>query len=421
MRKGTISSGLRAVCVALAAVLLAGGGALAQAPARGANAHYAFVWTSATGHDGEGRPGVDFLAVIDADPASPAYGRLVTAVATDQVSMNAHHTEYVMPEGGMLFANDHNAGRSFLFDLRIPEQPKVAMSFRDVAGFSSPHSFARLPNGNVLATFMHSESHGAGHSADGHRVGGLVELGVDGTLVRAASAKDPAFPHAVLMQYGLAVLPAIDRVVSTNSSMRSVDRDGSTYQVWRLSDLKLLSTHQFDPGPQLVGHTDPEEPRVAPDGSVLVQTLSCGLQRITGLDTDRPQAKLVHQFPGGGCGVPTIVDNYLIQSVPNIHGVVVLDIRRPDRPVEVSRLSVSDTLNAHWTGWDARTGRLALTGYPPGDTRFYLLKLDRETGQVALDQAFKDKSGKLGFSFEPRSWPHGWTGAAVPHGVVFSR
>jgi hypothetical protein len=73
----------------------------------------------------------------------------------------------------------------------------------------------------------------------------------------------------------------------------------------------------------------------------------------------------VHQFPGGGCGVPTIVDNYLIQSVPLIHGVVVLDIRRSDRPVEVSRLTVSDTLNAHWTGWDARTGRLALTGYLP--------------------------------------------------------
>jgi hypothetical protein len=101
--------------------------------------------------------------------------------------------------------------------------------------------------------------------------------------------------------------------------------------------------------------------------------------------------------------------------------VVVLDISHPDQPVEVSRLTVSDTLNAHWTGWDARTSRLALTGYLPGDTRFYLLKLDRVTGKVTLDREFKDKSGKPGFSFEPRSWPHGWTGAAVPHGVVFSR
>jgi hypothetical protein len=193
--------------------------------------------------------------------------------------------------------------------------------------------------------------------------------------------------------------------------MRSVDRDGPTYQVWRLSDLRLMSAHRFDPGPNLIGHTDPEEPRLAPDGSVLVQTLSCGLQRITGLDTGQPQAKLVHQFPGGGCGVPTVVEHYLIQSVPLVHGVVVLDISQPDRPVEASRLTVSDTL----------TGRVALTGYLPGDTRFYLLKLDRATGKVSVDTDFKDLSGKPGFSFEARSWPHGWTGAAVPHGVVFSR
>lgn len=415
---------LKVIGAALAVSVLAA----AQAPAQSQpprTGHYAFVWTSATGRDAQGAEGVDFLAVIDADPTSPTYGGLVTTLATDQVAQNAHHTEYVMPEGGMLFANDHNAGRSFLFDLRVPEKPSVAMSFRDVGGYSHPHSFARLPNGHVLTTFMHTldagvSGHASGHR-DGHRVGGLVELDAGGGFVRAASGADPAFPDAVLMQYGLAVLPAIDRVVSTNSSMRSVDRDGSTYQVWRLSDLTLLSTHRFDPGPDLVGHTDPEEPRLAPDGSVLVQTLSCGLQRITGLEVDRPQAKLVHQFPGGGCGVPTIVDHYLIQSVPMIHGVVVLDISRPDRPVEVSRLTLSDTLNAHWTGWNARTGRLAVTGYLPGDTRLYLLKLDLATGRVSVDGDFKDASGKAGFSFQARSWPHGWTGAAVPHGVVFSR
>ena len=416
---------LKVICAAMAASILAGARAPAQPAAPRPSGHYAFVWTSATGLDAQGREGVDFLAVIDADPASPTYGRLVTTVATDQVSKNAHHTEYVMPEGGMLFANDHNAGRSFLFNLRVPEKPTVAMSFREVGGFSNPHSFARLPNGHVLATFMHTlDPGGTGHEnvhGDGHRVGGLVEMDASGRFVRAASGADPAFPGAVLMQYSLAILPAIDRVVSTNSSMRSLDRNGSTYQVWRLSDLTLLSTNHFDPGPDLVGHTDPEEPRLAPDGSLLVQTLSCGLQRITGLDTNKPQAKLVHQFPGGGCGVPTIVDRYLIQSVPLIHGVVVLDISRPDRPIELSRLTLSNTLNAHWTSWDARTGRLAVTGYLPGDTRFYLLKLDRMTGKVSVDTAFHDESGAPGFAFAPRSWPHGWAGAAVPHGVVFSR
>lgn len=394
---------------------LAGHGAAAQSPPAG---HYIFAWTSALGRDAAGREGVDFLAVIDGDPASPGYGRLVATAATDQVSQNAHHTEYVMPDGGRLFANDHNAGRSFLFDLREPTRPKVATSFGDVGGYSIPHSFVRLPNGHVLASFMHSGGH---DSPDGHRVGGLVELDADGRQVRAASAADPAAPNAVLMQYSLLPLPSIDRVVSTNSSMKSLDADGSTFQVWRLSDLKLLGTHPFDPGPDLVGHTDPEEPRLGPDGSVYVQTLSCGLQRITGLDADKPQARLVYRFPGGGCGVPTIVGRFLIQSVPSIHGIVVVDLSKPDGPVEVARLSLSETLNAHWTGFDAKTGRLVVTGYPPGDTRLYLLNFDRKTGQVSLDRSFHDGTGAAGFSFAPRTWPHGWTGAAAPHGVVFSR
>lgn len=70
-----------------------------------------------------------------------------------------------------------------------------------------------------------------------------------------------------------------------------------------------------------------------------------------------------------------------------------------------------------------RCGRIhcRVTGYLPGDTRLYLLKLDRATGKVSLDGDFKDAPGKAGFSFQARSWPHGWTGAAVPHGVVALR
>ena len=63
------------------------------------------------------------------------------------------------------------------------------------------------------------------------------------------STADPAFPDALLMPYGVAVLPEQDRIVSTNSSMHDPDLlSGVTYQVWRLSGLKLLKTAYFDPG-----------------------------------------------------------------------------------------------------------------------------------------------------------------------------
>ena len=103
--------------------------ARSQAQKTGETGHYMFAWTGDVAHKGN-----DFLAVIDADPASPTYGHLLTTVVTDQQTEQVHHTEYTMPASGMLFANDHKAGRTFIFDLRDPLHPKVATSFTDMAG-----------------------------------------------------------------------------------------------------------------------------------------------------------------------------------------------------------------------------------------------------------------------------------------------
>lgn len=372
--------------------------------------HYLFAWTGDAALKGN-----DFLAVIDADPASPSYGHLVTTLATDQQTMQAHHTEYTMPASGMLFANDHQAGRTFILDVRDPLHPKVATSFTDMAGYMHPHSYLRLPNGHVLATFQHAH-HG---NPDASASGGLVEIDDEGKVVRSSSSADPAFPNALLTPYSLVVLPELDRVVSTDSSMHDDDIfRGVTYQVWRLSDLKLLKTAYFDVGENRYAQISPEEPRRGPDGSVFVQTLGCGVERITGANTDDPRSQLVHTFPGNWCGVPTIVGHFLVQSVPAIHGLVVLDIANGAKPAEVARFKISDTFNPHWTGWDAKTARLVVTGSEP---RLYLLKLDETTGALTMDETFHDTDGKPGFNFADRDWPHHWNGTGRPHGVVFSR
>jgi hypothetical protein len=253
--------------------------------------------------------------------------------------------------------------------------------------------------------------------------GGLVEIDDQGRVVRSASSADPAFADALLTPYSLVVLPKIDRVVSTNSSMQLDDIfSGVTYQVWRLSDLKLLKTAYFDVGQNRYAQISPEEPRLAADGSVFVQTLGCGLERITGLDTGDSRSKLVFSFPGNWCGVPSIVGHYLVQSVPAIHGFIVLDIANGTKPVEVSRLSLSATYDSHWTAWDPKIERLVVTsqnGSP--EDRTYLLKLDQRTGALTVDEAFRDADGKTGFSFAEREWPHGWKGRGAPHGAVFSR
>jgi hypothetical protein len=386
----------------------------AQPPQTSAPEHFLFVWTGDRALKGN-----DFLAVIDADSASASYGRLVTTLATDQQTVRVHHTEYSMPAGGMLFANDHDPGRTFIFDVRNPLHPRIVTSFSDMAGYMHPHSYLRLPNGNVLATFQHTHHDGGGSTG---KTGGLVEIDDQGKVIRTASSADPAFAGALLMPYSLVVIPKIDRVVSTNSSMHDDDLfSGVTYQVWRLSDLKLLRTAYFDVGENRYAHVSPEEPRLGPDGSVFVQTLGCGIERITGIDEPEPRSKLVFTFPGNWCGVPTIIGHYLIQSVPAIHGFIVLDIANGAKPTEVSRLELSDVYYPHWTAWDPKTQRIVVTsGHTPED-RLYLLKLDQATGALSVDEAFRDADGKPGFSFAEREWPHGWKGVGAPHGAVFSR
>jgi hypothetical protein len=380
--------------------------------------HYLFAWAGDAAQKGN-----DFLAVIDADPTSPSYGHLVTTLATDQQTMQVHHTEYTMPASGMLFANDHEAGRTFIFDLRDPLHPKLVTSFTDMAGYMHPHSYLRLPNGHVLATFQHAH-HSASQEPIG-MTGGLVEIDDQGNVIRSASNADPAFAGALLTPYSLVVLPELDRVVSTNSSMHAEQIfAGVTYQVWRLSDLKLLKTAYFDVGENRYAQISPEEPRLGPDGSIFVQTLGCGLERITGVNTDAPRSELVYTFPGNWCGVPTIVGHYLVQSAGATHGLIVLDIANAAKPVEVSRLKLSDTYLPHWTGWDPKAQRVVVTSsMTPGAPaeRLYLMKLDLATGALTLDDSFRDTDGKIGFNFADREWPHGWKGSGLPHGVVFSR
>jgi hypothetical protein len=382
------------------------------AAATTAAGHHLFAWTG----DAD-KKNMDFLAVIDADPASPTYGKLMTTLVTDQPTMRVHHTEYVMPASGMLFANDHDAGRTFILDVRDALHPKVATSFTDMDGYMHPHSYLRLPNGHVLATFQHKHP---GNSEDQMgQSGGLVEIDDHGIVIRSASSADSAFPDALLTPYSLVVIPDIDRVVSTNSSMHNeYIFSGVTYQIWRLSDLKLLKTQNLDVGANHYGQISPEEPRLGADGAVYVQTLGCGIERITDIATDEPKSKLVWTFPGSFCGVPTIVGHFLIQSVPAMHGLIVLDISTGAKPVEVSRLQLSNNFFPHWTSWDEKTRRLAVTG---SENRLYLLKLDEATGALVIDTAFHDANGKPGFDFANREWPQGWKGSGVPHGVVFSR
>ena len=119
-----------------------------------------------------------------------------------------HHTEYEFPPNGVLFANDWAAGTTFLIDLNQPMKPVLVGESVQIGSYFFPHSFVRLSNGHVLATFQ-------ARSAAYGPPGGLVELDSTGQLVRAANAAVPGMDDTSIWPYSLAVLPGIHCVVTT--------------------------------------------------------------------------------------------------------------------------------------------------------------------------------------------------------------
>jgi hypothetical protein len=387
------------------------------APADSASpARYLFAWAGDLD-----RADPDFLAVLDADPGSPGYGRVVATLPVGRRGTMPHHTEHRMPGSRHLFANGFQSGTTFRFDLADPENPKLLGSFGAATGYTHPHSYGRLPNGNVLATFQ-------GTGERNLDPGGLVELTDSGEIVRSASAADPAAPDALLRPYSLAIVPQVDRVVVSSYDMGEDmgfegGRRGRTHvvQVWRLSDLKVMATIDLPPGPGGGGDEQPGEPRVLSDGrTVYVATFTCGLYRIDGLASGLPTAEFVHGFGGGGCALPVVVGDYWVQSVPSAHAVVTLDASDTGRPQEVSRVTLGPRNFPHWLALDRAGHRIVVADRGDGEPRLFMLTIEPETGELALDEDFRDPEGERpGVDFGRAEWPHGTTGAAKPHGTVF--
>ena len=375
---------------------------------------YLFVWA---GDDAKKAP--DFVAVLDADPASPHYGQTVASVGVPGMPGRPHHTELEMPQDGFLLADSFESGRTSVFDLRDPHHPKLVTTFGDLDGYMHPHTYVRLADGTVLATFQYHGGHEA--KSDG---GGLVEFDDHGKLIRSGSALGPDTKGELIRPYSLVALPALDRVVSTNTAMHfKTDGTTRTVQIWRLSDLKLLRTMILPTGPLGSEQIEPGEPRVLDDGkTVLIHTFSCGLYEMDGVASAEPSVKYVHTFDGEICAVPLRIGHYWVQTLFSDHAVAVFDISDPAKMREVSRLTFDDKQKPHWISADADGRRIVMNSGEYGEHRLYMLNFEPKTGTLTLDDRFRDPgSDRPGVSMDGKSWPHGFTGDAYPHGTVFSR
>jgi hypothetical protein len=410
----------------LAAVLMACG-ACRQGTSPG---EYLFVWAG----DSAGKAS-DFLAVIDANPSSAHYGGVIASLPTGVAGTHPHHTEAEMPANGHLLANGFHAGRTWLFDLTEPRQPRILTSFGDLAGYSHPHTFLRMANGHVMVTFQYKADSAPAAPAGGHEgmsmggehsTGGLVEMDERGSVLRSGSASDPAIPDKRIFPYSVLPMTAIDRAVSTTTDMDETDQKATSewVQFWRLSDLSLIKSIALKPGPRGDEHQFSGEPRLLPDGqSVYIHTLNCGLYLLRGSEQPEPSATFVKGFEGKNCGVPILAGHYWLQPVPDAHTLVALDVADPEHPREVSSVRLGDDEQPHWIAIDGTGRRVVLNSAGAGKgNRLFVIDFDPASGRLSLDERFRDPGApRPGISLTARTWPHGFTGTATPHGTVFSR
>lgn len=383
------------------------------AAGRAQNHPYLFAW----GGD-DAKNDSDFLAVIDADPASSRYGQTVSSVAVPGPTGTPHHTELEMSDSGFLWANAFESGRSMLFDLRDPLHPTLATSFGDLDGYMHPHTYVRLADGHVLATFQYRGGHDLKSDP-----GGLVEFDEHGKIVRSGSAMDANAKSELLRPYSLVVVPALDRVVSTNTAMHRNEPETRTVQVWRLSDLKLLRTIVLPPGPRGTEQMLPGEPHMLADGkTVLIHTFRCGLYELDGVASEQPSAKHLKTFEGELCAVPLRIGHYWVQTMFSNHALVAYDISDLGNIREVSRVTFDEKQKPHWIASDVDNRRIVLNSGEYGEHRVFMVNFDPGTGALKLDERFRDAgSDKAGVSMDGKSWPHGFKGDAYVHGTVFSR
>lgn len=379
-----------------------------------AGSHYLYVWARSADETHN-----DFVSVWDVDPDSDTYGELLSTVDVGAVA-RAHHSEHFMPEGDEFFVNGFMTGKSFVINVADPLNPFVTARFTNAGPYTYPHSFERTPSGNVLATFQNK---GAPESG----AGGLVELDPKGNFIRGTDAADPTDPE--LRPYSVTPIPHLDRVVTTTGDMW-MKLEGRSVQIWRLSDLSLLHTLLLPPGPRGNEHLDVAESRLLDDGKTLiVTTFHCGTYVLSGVDGDAPKIEFVGSLPfesyeaGDECGVPWRSGKFWIQPNQGTSSLTVSDLSDPYHPQKVDELVLEGPVQPHWISGEPGGNRIVLTGDVGWlEGRVVVLWLDPDSGKLSVIEDLRTPgSPHPGLDMTREEWPHGKTGAAVPHGAIFSR
>jgi hypothetical protein len=99
---------------------------------------------------------------------------------------------------------------------------------------------------------------------------------------------------------------------------------------------------------------------------------------------------------------------------------VALDISDPDSPQLATVLQLPEPFQPHWMAAEPGGDRIVVTGYQGMADRIVMLRFNASEQNLSVDESFgAANEGPPGFSTDREFWPHGRTGPATAHGVVF--
>jgi hypothetical protein len=247
-------------------------------------------------------PAQDFLAVIDADKASPTYGKVVnTATVGPLVENEPHHMQYIWNKGDRIYAGGLYSDTTYVFD--VSKLPLLSLSGinlpQDTLCGSIPDAYWTLEDGTAYGTYMGGPDapgpcvYTDGQTRIGNGFGGspgsIVHIGKDGkTLSEVPAAlptgEDPvqcpnypqipgqatcANPHGIQVREDLNTLVASDYAEPRNIVLDPVKPQDAnlfrdtvrTFDITDRDHAEIRSVTHLPDGPRKERNPGHEEPR----------------------------------------------------------------------------------------------------------------------------------------------------------------
>ena len=387
-------------------------------PPRASNTRekFLFVWAG-----DQARAAADFLAVVNFDESSPAYGNIITTVPVPGpgASGNEPHHVGLSADGrilgcGGLLSVLKGQKEIFFFDVSNPTAPRF-ISSADPPLSAITDEFYALPDGGFLVTMM--------GGANGAHPGRVVEFNKNLEMV-AEFPEDP--PHDGFNPHGISVRPEINRMVTSDficpsTTLHAVpgglDLRGSI-RVWLFKQRKLLRTIQI---PGAVGTIDVK--LIPGDPKRRAYTAGMADDHLYLVDTDNGSIKSVFDFstirPGGFPQLMRMTGDgsRLFISMNAAGKVVMFDTTNPAQPRVIKVLNLGSASGPHYIALTEDEKRLVITDYFLNEDDFGKVHAEGDhkvhVAHVWPNDLVLDTRFNLDFNTAFASGP------ARPHGVAF--